>query len=488
MIPSLRPFVLASLLAPFVPSASSADLIHLSDGRTLHGSLGEERGDEVQIRLKQGSVWLKRAEIRRIETLDDLRKEYVRRRAALGVKDAAGHFALAEWCVEGDLVDEAKAEWEATVAADPAHEAAHRALGHVQTGGEWLTPEEARLRLGLVQRDGEWVTPVRARVLQLVDHFDVADAGGRGLVAADLRAAGEEASRDLAAWLREGTETLRRDLAGGDPVRLTNVLRDRFREQRASLLSLVFDERRYPDDDAPPEVIERVATLGRAVEGLATDPAGHLLSEPPGRAIAIRRLSAGADLLRAALPSVVAEPGPLAALLDSIRAGVTPEGVTGAKDLNPFAAENDRLGSENAGTAKSLALSPDDAAVLDEVNRYRARLGLRILRLDARLTDAARKHSAEMDALGYFSHVSPVKENRTLKQRIRAAKFDGDRIGENIAEGDFTPAEIVEAWRRSPGHHRNLLRSTLTAVGVSRVGTHWTLDLGGWEPRRGRPK
>lgn len=469
-------------------AAASADLIHLTDGRTLHGTLGEERADEVQIRLKQGSVWVKRAEVRSVETLSDLREQYARQRAALGAKDAAGHFALAGWCVECDLNDEARAEWEATVAADPAHEAAHKALGHVEVDGRWMPPEEARLKLGLVERDGAWVTPVRARVLELVDHYLVADAGGRELVVAELRALGDEPVRDLAAWLRESTEALRRDLQGGNPERLTRTLRDRFREQRSSLLSLVFDERRYPDDNAAPEVMQRVAVLFRSTEALATDPASFVLSETAAREAAIRRIEAGSSLGLAVLPEGASEPALLAGLLDPLRAGVTAEGVTGGKDLNPFGAENASLETANAETAKALSLAADDAAVLAEVNRYRARLGLRILRLDARLEEAARKHSAEMESLGYFSHVSPTRENRTLKQRIRAAKFDGDLVGENIAEGDFSPAEIVEAWRVSPGHHRNLLRASLTAVGVSRVGTHWTLDLGGWEPRRGRQR
>src|SRR4051794_7978412 len=47
-----------------------------------------------------------------------------------------------------------------------------------------------------------------------------------------------------------------------------------------------------------------------------------------------------------------------------------------------------------------------EAAVLVKLNKIRARHGLKPLRLNAELTDAAAQHSVEMGSDGYFEHSS----------------------------------------------------------------------------------
>ena len=40
-------------------------------------------------------------------------------------------------------------------------------------------------------------------------------------------------------------------------------------------------------------------------------------------------------------------------------------------------------------------------------------------------------------------------------------------MGENIAMGQRTPAEVMSAWMNSPGHKANILHSGYTKIGVS---------------------
>jgi uncharacterized protein YkwD len=56
--------------------------------------------------------------------------------------------------------------------------------------------------------------------------------------------------------------------------------------------------------------------------------------------------------------------------------------------------------------------------------------------------------------------------------------------GENIAAGQDSLADVLAAWRRSPGHNRNLLLRGATEIGIavavapeSRYKTFWTLIL-----------
>lgn len=89
------------------------------------------------------------------------------------------------------------------------------------------------------------------------------------------------------------------------------------------------------------------------------------------------------------------------------------------------------------------------------------------LTVDARLVDAARAHGADMAAHGYFAHES--LDGRSPFQRMEAAGYTGFAAAENLAAGQRSPAEVVEAWRTSPGHCRNLYDADLNEVGVGYV-------------------
>lgn len=104
------------------------------------------------------------------------------------------------------------------------------------------------------------------------------------------------------------------------------------------------------------------------------------------------------------------------------------------------------------------------AAVLAEVNARRRKAGVPPLRADPALDKAAQKHADDMLARGYFAHQSP--SGTTVRERSRDAGYDWREIGENIAEGQFNVAEVMETWMESPGHRRNILDKGFTDLGV----------------------
>lgn len=121
------------------------------------------------------------------------------------------------------------------------------------------------------------------------------------------------------------------------------------------------------------------------------------------------------------------------------------------------------------------------AAVADLTNRERARAGLPPLAVDPLLTTAAQAHSADMVARAFYSHTAP--DGSRPWDRAAAAGSTRRSIGENIACGQRSPADVVEGWMNSPGHRANILKPGFTHIGIGlagggRAGTYWTQLFG----------
>ena len=130
-------------------------------------------------------------------------------------------------------------------------------------------------------------------------------------------------------------------------------------------------------------------------------------------------------------------------------------------------------------TPDGLARAQADVVAL--TNRERARAGLPPLAVDPLLTTAAQAHSADMAARAFYSHTSP--EGSRPWDRAAAAGCTRRSIGENIACGQRSPAEVVEGWMNSPGHRANILKPGFTHIGAGFAGggpaaTYWTQLFG----------
>ncbi|MGW2782607.1 CAP domain-containing protein [Streptomyces populi] len=120
--------------------------------------------------------------------------------------------------------------------------------------------------------------------------------------------------------------------------------------------------------------------------------------------------------------------------------------------------------------------------VIALTNTERASAGLAPLTADVRLTVAAQAHSADMVARDFYAHTSP--EGGRPWDRAAAAGCAHRAIGENIACGQRSPAEVVQGWMDSPGHRANILEPDFTHIGIGlagggRAGTYWTQLFGG---------
>lgn len=130
-------------------------------------------------------------------------------------------------------------------------------------------------------------------------------------------------------------------------------------------------------------------------------------------------------------------------------------------------------------------------ATLCLLNRARSRHGVAPLRLNGKLSHAARRHSHDMVRRRYFSHDS--LDGRSAFDRMRATRYVPRRaswvLGENIGWGSGSlaaPMSLVRAWMRSPGHRRNILDGRFRDIGIGIVtgapvggaGATYTTDFG----------
>ncbi|MFC8827711.1 CAP domain-containing protein [Streptomyces sp. NPDC057137] len=130
-------------------------------------------------------------------------------------------------------------------------------------------------------------------------------------------------------------------------------------------------------------------------------------------------------------------------------------------------------------TPHGLAAVTSDVVAL--TNAERSAAGLRPLAGDPRLTAAAQAHSDDMVARGFYSHTSP--DGRQPWDRAAAAGCTHRGIGENIACGQRSAAEVVQGWMDSPGHRANILKPDFTHIGIGLRGggemaTYWTQLFG----------
>ena len=127
------------------------------------------------------------------------------------------------------------------------------------------------------------------------------------------------------------------------------------------------------------------------------------------------------------------------------------------------------LGEENLADARRISFKNEVTAnenfaqeVLQLVNVERTNAGLKPLQLSSDLNYFADVRAKELPTL--FSHTRPDGTSC-----FTAVKVSYKYIGENIAAGQPTPAEVVEGWMNSPGHRANILSSKYTQMGIGYV-------------------
>lgn len=109
-------------------------------------------------------------------------------------------------------------------------------------------------------------------------------------------------------------------------------------------------------------------------------------------------------------------------------------------------------------------LTKDEQAVLDLVNKARAKEELPALKANALLTEAARNHSKNMAKQKKLEH---VLDEQTPSDRVAKTGYAMVTVGENIASGvKLSPRGAHELWMNSPPHKKNILSDEYMEIGI----------------------
>lgn len=130
--------------------------------------------------------------------------------------------------------------------------------------------------------------------------------------------------------------------------------------------------------------------------------------------------------------------------------------------------------SKKEQTAESTILSEYELEVVELTNVERQKHGLAPLQIDEALSKVARVKSEDMAKQNYFSHNSPTYGSPFDMMKQFGISYR--TAGENIAMGQRSPQEVVNAWMNSEGHRANILNSNFTHIGVGHAsnGNYWT--------------
>jgi uncharacterized protein YkwD len=115
------------------------------------------------------------------------------------------------------------------------------------------------------------------------------------------------------------------------------------------------------------------------------------------------------------------------------------------------------------------AANTNDPGFLDRlargINQLRLAHGLGPLQPAHAMLQLANEHSQDMAEARQLSH-------QGFNQRLqRAAR---GLCVENVASNFRTPESLLNGWRRSPGHERNLLDPEITQMGIAARGVYVT--------------
>ncbi|NEV63329.1 CAP domain-containing protein [Thiorhodococcus minor] len=137
---------------------------------------------------------------------------------------------------------------------------------------------------------------------------------------------------------------------------------------------------------------------------------------------------------------------------------------------SPFSVE--RLEAEEHEAAQTpYPVQETTREILERTNALRHLQGLQSLTRDTRLMAAAADFAAFMARTDQYGHEA---DGRTPAERAKREGYDYCLLAENIAYSGSASApppsqaaqRLVDGWRSSPGHRKNMLDPDLTDVGI----------------------
>lgn len=120
--------------------------------------------------------------------------------------------------------------------------------------------------------------------------------------------------------------------------------------------------------------------------------------------------------------------------------------------------------------------------LFEAVNAERRKAGLSVLHREDTLMVVSDFYACRLADGGFFSHRDPF-DNSTIDSRAIAFGYPFMKVGENLAAGQLSVEEVMEAWMASPGHRANILDPDFTEIGLAvkiggADGPFWVQEFG----------
>ncbi len=147
-----------------------------------------------------------------------------------------------------------------------------------------------------------------------------------------------------------------------------------------------------------------------------------------------------------------------------------------SKPSTPNTGNNGSTGGNTGNAGTEVTDSTFATQVVTLVNQERAKAGLSPLAAtNATLTKMALDKAKDMYNNGYFDHNSPTYGSPFDMMKKYGINYR--YAGENIAKGQRTPQEVMNAWMNSPGHRANILGANFTTIGVAYYNGVWVQEF-----------
>lgn len=143
--------------------------------------------------------------------------------------------------------------------------------------------------------------------------------------------------------------------------------------------------------------------------------------------------------------------------------------------------------TEPAGAAAARCITPEESErmadqVLQLLNLERAERNLAPVTVDDKLAAIAEKYACRMVSENFFGHRDPINGHGPAERAV-AGKYTYYAIGENLAAGHATAADVMKAWMDSESHRAIILDPTWRHVGIAvrsggEYSTYWVQEFG----------
>jgi len=162
--------------------------------------------------------------------------------------------------------------------------------------------------------------------------------------------------------------------------------------------------------------------------------------------------------------------------------GITPPGQP-VNPANPAGQTTLPPSNSNGAGLPSVGQAPTGDStqfanqVLELVNTERTKAGLSALTMDDQLSKMAMAKAQDMHNNHYFDHNSPTHGSPFDMMREYGITYQS--AGENIANGQPTPAQVMNDWMNSPEHKANILNSSYSRIGIAYYNGEWVQEFTG---------